>query len=153
MTTQVPDLSGEHLVRVNTDECWLWAKSISDGDYGIIYFGTRGRVYAHRAVYESEVGEIPEGLVLDHLCRVPRCVNPSHLEPVTQQTNILRGIGTPAINAMKTHCPRGHQYNESNTYILKKPNGRTERWCRECKNLNATNWRLKHHEPAQPQTA
>lgn len=69
--------------------CWIWQGSVS-GRYGQI--GIDGQTYqAHRAYYEQAKGDIPEGLVLDHLCRHTTCVNPDHLEPVTQKVNVRRG--------------------------------------------------------------
>ena len=89
-----------------------------------------GLVVAHRASYELLVGPIPDGLVIDHLCRNTACVNPGHLEPVTTRTNVVvRGTGPTAINARKSHCPLGHPLDAENTY--KRPNGRRE--CRTCK--------------------
>lgn len=77
------------------DSCWLWqGAQTGSGSYGIFSFGpahNRTMVVAHRMAYTLEVGEIPEGLVLDHLCRTKACVNPDHLEPVTQSVNNLRG--------------------------------------------------------------
>jgi hypothetical protein len=70
---------------------------------------------AHRWAYESEVGPIPIGLTLDHLCKVRRCVRPDHLEAVTLQENLLRGLTFQASNAAKTRCPRGHPYTAQNT--------------------------------------
>lgn len=83
---------------------------------------------AHRVVYEMMVGPIPEGLQLDHLCRNRACVKPSHVEPVSGAENIRRGQSPAAKNARKTHCLRGHFYDEVNTYV--SPDGR--RSCRTC---------------------
>lgn len=75
--------------------CWLWLASTDTKGYGL--FGAEGKLSkAHRYAYELLVGPIPEGLVLDHLCRVRHCVNPDHLEPVTTYENILRGEGACA---------------------------------------------------------
>lgn len=68
------------------------------------------RHYAHRWAYEQAKGPVPEGLVLDHLCRNRWCCNPDHLEPVTNEENILRGESPPAQNARKATCPEGHDY-------------------------------------------
>lgn len=114
------------------DECWEWQGSLQRHGYGHIYIGkidgSKRFRSAHRVAYELEVGPIPDGLVLDHLCRNPICVNPSHLEPVTQRINLLRGETVPARRAAKTHCKRGHPFDEENTRIDKK--GR--RVCRTC---------------------
>jgi hypothetical protein len=77
----------------------------------------------HRAVYAALVGPIPQGLHLDHLCRVRNCVNPAHLEPVTNRENGARGIK----GALTTHCPAGHAYVEPNIYYW-----HGNRRCRAC---------------------
>lgn len=73
-------------------ECWPWlAGRNKSGGHGIAYVGNQKSMAAHRAVYEILVGPIPDGLVLDHLCRNAGCVNPAHCEPVTQAENVRRG--------------------------------------------------------------
>ncbi len=71
--------------------CWLYTSSWDRGGYGTFWDGTRHQ-RAHRWAYEHVVGPIPDGLQLDHLCRVRCCVNPDHLEPVTNHVNVLRGV-------------------------------------------------------------
>lgn len=88
--------------------------------------------HTHIWAYEAWIGPVPHGLELDHLCRIPSCCRPDHLEPVTHQVNVLRGTGVAAANAIKTACPAGHEYTADNTYLRKKPNGRTARRCRTC---------------------
>lgn len=107
--------------------CWLWkGKALCHG-YGQITSNYR-HLMAYRVAYELLVGPIPPGLEIDHLCRVPLCVNPAHLEPVTRRENILRGLNPAAVNARKTHCIRGHEFNSENTRI--RLDGK--RTCREC---------------------
>jgi len=107
--------------------CWLWTACVSDNGYGKTTH--RGRQqYAHRASYMEHVGEIPDGLVLDHLCRTRCCVNPAHLEAVTQRVNLLRGETTSSRHAAKTHCPQGHSYQEHG-YVS---GATTSRRCRAC---------------------
>lgn len=115
MAEAVEALEARFVPEPNTG-CWLWIGHVDERlGYGRMVIDGKRRV-AHRIAYEALVGPIPDGLQLDHLCRVRCCVNPSHLQPVTQQENIRRGQGIPAMNAAKTHCPKGHAYSSENTY-------------------------------------
>lgn len=109
-------------------DCWVWAAGRNNYGYGVVDDEGRKKV-AHRLVFELLVGPIPHGLHLDHLCRNRGCVNPAHLEPVTQRTNLLRGTGVTAKCAAKTHCGKGHPLSGDNLYVY--PNGK--RRCRTCK--------------------
>lgn len=115
-------------VEVNsTSECWLWQGTTVHNGYGRFWDGER-YVYAHRYSYEAFTGPIPEGLQLDHLCRVKACVNPLHLEPVTCRENLMRGKTVAAAKAAQTHCIHGHEFDTANTYY--QTNG--TRRCRTC---------------------
>ncbi len=107
--------------------CWIWTAYTDRIGYGIFSVFPR-RVGAHRWAYENTIGAIKRGFSLDHLCRVPSCVRPSHLEPVTHQTNVLRGVGPTARNAVMTHCKRGHPFTAENTYW-----SAGSRVCRACR--------------------
>lgn len=112
----------------SAEQCWIWQGPTNGHGYGAfrdLGFFTS----AHRFAYETRNGAIPPGLVIDHLCRTPRCVNPAHLEAVTQRENVLRGDGPAAVNALKTHCPQGHAYTPENIYT---PPGAARRVCRSC---------------------
>ncbi|MFD0772635.1 HNH endonuclease signature motif containing protein [Streptomonospora algeriensis] len=110
------------------DACWTWTGALDRGGYGKFFIA--GREYiAHRLAYEIVLGPIPGGLCIDHLCRHRACVNPVHLEPVTQRENVLRGNSPAALHARATHCPEGHPFDETNTYLY--PDGR--RGCRTCR--------------------
>lgn len=111
--------------------CWLWTGHCNQDGYGRITVGGVARA-AHRVSYEVYVGPIPEGLALDHLCRVRRCINPAHLEPVTQAENNRR--------ARKSECINGHPFNSENTGMRA---GR--RYCKQChRTLNAASYRRTH---------
>lgn len=113
---------------VKTPTCHRWLGHTTKDGYGRISVLGR-QCLAHRVAYELWVGAIPEGLTIDHLCGNVWCVNPAHLEAVSIRTNVLRGSGIPVQNAMKTHCPRGHTYD--NVYTVY---GKVARRCRQCKN-------------------
>lgn len=123
-----------------TEDCWLWTATKTQGGYGRVRVD--GKLWvAHRYAYEMEVGPIYPGLVLDHLCRQPSCVRPSHLEPVTHTENVRRGKGgrPPGPGAKKSgrlrnpdgtfvECPQGHPYAGDNLYV--RPSGFRD--CRRC---------------------
>lgn len=108
--------------------CWNYTRSKSKKGYGKL--SAWGKfMLAHRVSYIVFRGEIPKGLFLDHLCRNPSCINPKHLEIVTNRENILRGEGIPAKNYRKIQCIHGHPFDKENTGY--KPDGR--RMCLTCK--------------------
>ncbi|MFH9013965.1 HNH endonuclease signature motif containing protein [Streptomyces sp. NPDC017943] len=106
--------------------CWVWTAAIGNNGYGVFRFQGKA-ANAHRVSYLHYVGEVPEGLDLDHLCRVRHCVNPAHLEPVTRSVNLGRGIAPGRTQRLRTHCPKGHPYDAQNTRLYK---GR--RSCKAC---------------------
>lgn len=116
-----------------TATCWFWVGSIANNGYGVIRRkGTETR--AHRYFYKLLRGEIPKGLVLDHLCRNRACVRPDHLDPVTNVENVMRGINPPAVNARRTHCKEGHPLTQLYG----------ERGCLICKRArDRKNWRIR----------
>lgn len=114
------------LVSPNSDGCWVWIGPRDRQGYG--RFGNR--ILAYRFVYEAMRGPVPEGLELDHLCRITSCVHPCHLEPVTHRENMLRGRKNVAsLNARKKVCPKGHPLSGTN---LLGRRGSTKRECKTC---------------------
>lgn len=114
--------------------CWEWVGTVSNRHgYGYFHVQVAGKsvkVQAHRRSYELTVGPIPDGLVLDHLCRNRSCVNPAHLRPISNRENVLCGVGLTAVHAQKVKCVNGHAFTQENTYI--RP-GTTHRVCRACR--------------------
>lgn len=108
--------------------CLLWTGALNTNGYGVFRVDSRTLVLAHRYAYELIVGSIPAGCELDHECRARKCVNPSHLEPVTHRENVLRGESFAARNAQATHCVNGHAFDAKNTIV------RVHGWrgCRAC---------------------
>ena len=127
--------------------CWIWTGTINYAGYGVHSIKIDGKWRyrkAHRLIYQLLVGEIPEEYTIDHTCHNKdktckggktclhrRCVNPDHLEPVTLDENKKRGLSIANLNAKKTHCPKGHPYDEINT----KYDTRGERRCIACYEL------------------
>lgn len=119
----------EHMTaRCTVTGCWWWYGTVAPDGYGTIgvNYGLRR---AHRVWYELVRGPIPQGMVLDHLCRNRSCVNPDHLEPVTTRENIVRGTGPSAENAKRDKCIKGH-----NDWRI-RTNG--SRACRECDRMRS----------------
>jgi len=130
---RLPDRFWDKVMPCPTTGCWLWTASMGQRGYGRFRLSAERRsVNAHKVAYDALVGAVPEGLELDHLCRVKSCCNPDHLEPVTHLVNVLRGSGEAAINAAKTHCKRGHEFTTENTAIYRRADGRVLRNCKAC---------------------
>jgi hypothetical protein len=118
-----PSVTERLWARLDVGDCWLWTGPVNPKGYGRI--GDHGHLrYVHRVAYEELVGPVPPGFVLDHLCRVPRCCNPSHMEVVTHRVNILRSpITIASIRAAQTLCIRGHELERLDNGL---------RMCRTC---------------------
>ena len=130
----------------NPVQCWLWEGARNPNGYGVVQSGGKGSgmAYVHRVIYEALVDAIAADQQVDHICHTQAvargecvggrdclhriCVNPAHLEAVTQQENLLRGNTLPGANARKTRCPQRHLYDEGNTYLYKG-----NRQCRTCR--------------------
>ena len=123
------------------DACWPWPLAKRCDGYGQVTCG--GKTWkAHRLSYEIANGPITDGKQLDHLCRRRDCVNPRHVEPVSQRENIMRSpIALAAINARKTACNRGHSFDAANTYAYPG-----HRICKQCTSERAAAWYLTHRK-------
>lgn len=123
------DRFGEKWTEDPETGCHVWTGAIDSTGYGRIYVGGVGRTNrAHRVIFMLNGVDIPSLYEVDHLCRNRACVNIDHLEMVTSAVNVARGESCTARNAAVTHCPRGHEYTEENTYL-----SRGSRWCRTCR--------------------
>lgn len=140
-------------------DCWHWPRATQKG-YGVIAWhesGKPARGLTHRLMYEAEVGPIPDGLTLDHMCHDPavcalpvpndcphrRCCNPAHLRIATRAENTMRGGGFAPRNLAKAACPKGHAYTAANTYIA--PNG--WRQCQQCRRAHVEALRTRRGLP------
>lgn len=131
-------------VDIAANGCHLWTGPVTR--HGYVSFRVGNHTYqAHRLVYFWTTGSDPSALVVDHLCHNGtdchggvtcwhrRCMNPAHLQAITEAENILLGRAPSAQHARATHCQLGHPYNTTNTVVLK--DGR--RNCKTCKNRQA----------------
>lgn len=130
------------------DSCWLWIGASPNGRYGQVVLGGR-RQLAHRVAYELVKGPIPDGLTIDHLCRMPRCVNPAHLEAVTFKENVLRGEGVGAKAARQTHCVNGHPFAGTN---LRMDRTTGQRICVTCRRKVGLAWYYRNRRASGPRT-
>ena len=138
MSVTLTDLTARFWTKVTVDpdsNCWLWTGALNSRGYG--QWAVEGVSKSiHRLTYEAFRGDIPEGLTIDHLCRVKHCCNPWHMEVVTVAVNNQRKVGAGSPSA--THCLRGHEYTPENT----AHNGAGNRYCRTCNNAR----KRKHPE-------
>lgn len=136
---RLPDRFWNKVTQEPGTGCWVWTRCLTTSGYGHFYVGGVGVVpgvsMAHRVTYMAFVGEIPEGLELDHLCRNRSCVNPAHLEPVTHAENVRRGALTKVV------CHRGHEMAGDNIGYRRTGSPGIYRYCRACNAINAREWR------------
>ena len=118
-------------------DCWNWTGAKTKDGYGQISVKDKIKL-AHRISYELFKGQIKEGLVINHLCSNTSCVNPEHLEVVTQKVNIQKGL-TGYYQTLRTQCPRGHEYTPDN---LVKQKGRA---CKICAHDRSKAFYAKKH--------
>lgn len=110
--------------------CWLWTAAKDSSGYGRFYVGQRKLAGAHRVSFMLSGRDLPEGAVVDHACRTRLCVNPQHLRAVTRLENVHENSDALAhLNALKTHCAKGHPFDDENTFA--RHDGL--RGCRQCR--------------------
>lgn len=117
----------QRVSNIGSDGCWEWQGYARKG-YGRFHAKRGRKVMAHRYAYEAMVGPIPDGLHMDHLCRNRRCVNPAHLDVVTNEENRRRGL----LGSARTHCARGHSLTPDNVV----PWAKGPRQCLACHKAN-----------------
>lgn len=141
-----------HTIKRGPDDCWLWKGRPSSRGYGRLTTPWSSSTPAHRVSFMLHHGSIPDGHVIDHICRERTCVNPAHLRCVTPRINGLENSLSPAaINAKKTHCLHGHPLSGEN--LIHAQGGRRCRTCQRGfqRNLNAK-IRLRKHLLSTPNT-
>lgn len=126
---------------VNENGCWVWQAYKNQGGYGCLAVNGR-KESAHRASHMAFKGPIPPGLDIDHLCRNRACINPDHLEAVTRQVNVLRGMNACANHARKTHCKRGHELTPT------VEQGRSRRRCLTCQSASVARYQQRKRAEA-----
>lgn len=113
------------------DGCWEWQARINHEGYACFE-----DTLAHSWLYKQLLGDLPAGWTVDHLCCNRSCVRFDHLEGVPHKVNSLRGLSPPSLNSRKTHCAKGHPFDEKNTYAR----GRGRRGCRICISAGTRRW-------------
>lgn len=116
--------------KIENGGCWLFHGSKDLNGYGHFWWGGKLRL-VHRLVYEALVGKIPDGHQLDHLCRVPSCCNPSHLEAVLPRVNFLRSHNPFAVLRNERRCKNGHDITSENSYTRTRK-GKVVTYCKTC---------------------
>ena len=133
----------EKVLPPDENGCIIWNGTIASNGYGVMWVNQKN-VGAHRIAVELSGRTLFPGCHVDHLCRVPLCVNPAHLEPVTPGENIRRGETFAAANVAKTHCPKGHPLEEGNLDSYAKKKGR--RACQICVRQRCREWHWRNRE-------
>ncbi len=121
-------------ISVEINGCWLWHGCVDQKGYGRLHSFYTSNV-AHRWAYERFIGPIPHNHQCHHMCGVKGCVNPSHLEALTQREHSAKHPQT-----RKTHCPQGHPYSGDNLYMRTDKNGHTTQHCVVCHRKRNREW-------------
>jgi hypothetical protein len=146
--------------KVNVNQrtgCWEWTGCLNAYGYGHVWDReTKGTVRAHRFAFQKLIGPIPDGMELDHVCRVRHCVNPEHLDVVTTAENsrrspVVAGVFARGVSMQlsKTHCPYGHEYTDANLIV----DADGHRVCRECRNDKYKRWYARNADAMRERSA
>lgn len=144
---------------INNNDCWIWSAGLNKG-YGR-YWHNKKMYYAHRFSWTILIGDIPKNKVLDHYRLNPgpknapcskACINPKHLEAVSQKENVIRAnIGThPNHQGSRTHCNNGHLFTDDNTYLNPRETGGIHRACRICRRERQISYRRRKRLSSHP---
>lgn len=121
---------------IDNNGCWYWIGARNNGGYGMVaktFAGVQKNQLAHRVMYTLFYGAIPDNKVVDHICNTPACVNPRHLQCISQDANMARSLtAATAVNRRKRYCKHGHEYTIENTYNRQREGRKPERDCRTC---------------------
>jgi RNase P subunit RPR2 len=123
-------------IRIDANGCWIWIACRNPNGYGRFYLHGH-LVLPHRVTWFEFVGDIPDGLELDHICNVPACCNPAHLQAITHVENLARRTA-PSGPPRKTHCKRGHALEGHNLAVTTRGTGQSGvlRRCRICRDAD-----------------
>jgi hypothetical protein len=131
-------------IHIDENGCWIWHASRTPAGYGKVWWNGQ-LIGSHRLTYTLLAGEIPDGLVIDHLCRVRECCNPEHLRPCTQLENVHApgSLCPSAIQAKRTHCPKGHPLTGDNLFTY-----RGHRDCLTCRRERTRQQHIRERQVA-----
>jgi hypothetical protein len=128
--------------------CWFWtgSKNLSHKkEYGMFFVKDKS-ILAHRFSYLLHNGTIDTSLVIDHICDNGLCVNPTHLQQITNRENILKGNGTSAMHHKATHCAKGHLLDRKKHLTVNGVRTFRSRYCYQCKHDYMTKYRKRKRE-------
>lgn len=151
MDDRLPERIAKHIAPEPNSGCWLWMGCVAPNGYPKVARKHDGGGWttanAHREVYKILVGDIPEGLDLDHKCKVRCCVNPAHVKLATRAENMANAESNRKAMLARTHCKRGHEFNEASTRWFRSPwTGEPVRQCRPCLRVAQRRFHLENIE-------
>ena len=136
--SQLPERWRDKIEIESNSGCWLWTGAVSKSGYAIVVVAGRN-CQPRNLIWEQFIGPIEKGIVLDHLCHTPSCINPAHAEAITHRENIERSLHANGL-PWRTHCRRGHEYAVTGLYMVDSHIG-PQRRCKVCDKMRAERWR------------